>query len=151
MELLRSQTEIAVNELAVACMEAADIHESAAHACEEPALADKLNALARSRREICDLLAAYLTEHYGGPNWPEQERELIKKAAARVKSALSPEGIGSLLSDCLAEEERVREAACAAHRQEEISPSVRDRIAKVEEDAASQVRWLQDSLRGAQG
>lgn len=148
MNILRGETEIVINGLAVACLEAADIHESAAHACTEPAIQRKLEDLARSRRQASEMLAAFLAEQYGGPNWPEQERELLKKAATRIKSALSPDGTASLLSDSLAEEERVRDAASAAsHR--EVPGAVEARIAELRQDAEAQVRWMQSRVRAA--
>lgn len=148
MELLRSETEIAINNVAVACLEAADIHESAARACAEPAVGEKLQNLARSRRQASEMLAAFLAEDYGGPNWPEQERELLKKAAARVKSALSPDATVSLLSDCLTEEARVRDTAAAASHQQ-VPRSVQAEVADLRRDAEAQIRWLQSCIPGA--
>jgi hypothetical protein len=150
MNILRGETEIAINGLAVACLEAADIHESAAHACAEPTLQRKLEDLARSRRRASEMLAAFLAEQYGGPNWPEQERELLKKAATRIKSALSPDGTASLLSDCLTEEARVRDAAAAASHHE-VPAAVEARIAELRRDAEAQISWLEGHMPGEQG
>ena len=145
MNILRDETEIAINGLAVACLEAADIHESAAAACAEPVIERKLKDLAQVRRQASEALAAFLAERYGGPNWPEQERELLKKAATRVKSAFSPDATASLLSDCLAEEERVRDAASAASHQK-VPSAVEARIAELRQDAEAQIRWLQSCI-----
>lgn len=143
---VRSDAEIAVNGFAVACLEAAEIHEAAAASCEEPAIAVELRSLGASRRRASEAVGAYLAARYEGPNWPDQEKEWLKRATTRVKSALSGDATASLFADCLTEEECVRDAAEAALHVES-SPSLRACIAEVQQDAEEHIRWL-EAMRG---
>ena len=143
---VRSEAEIAINDLAVACLEAAEVHDAAARGCDDAALEAGLAALAESRRRMSQVVGSYLAERYEGPNWPDQEKELLKRAATRVKSALRPDATASLLADGMAEEERVRDAAAVALRFE-LSQALRTRISGLQQDAEAQIRWLRGMAR----
>ena len=146
-EFLRGEPEIAVNALAVACREAADVHETASSQCEDTTIAAQLDRLAQSRREAETDLADLLAQRYDGPNWPEPERELVRKAVTWAKAALSPDATKALLSDCRAAEARVRDAATEAGAQP-LPPALRTRVLHVLYDSEAQVAALAQGESG---
>jgi len=111
-------------------------------------LKDTLARLARSRIEAAERIGDYLVLHGEGPNKPTEEKELIKKAVTRAKSAL---GTGdSVLHDCRAEEARVRGAADAALAHE-MERDLRLRLEALRTDADAHIRTLDDFLGAPRG
>lgn len=147
-EILRGDIEIAINDLAVACREAAAAYQAAAEQDGDPAITHQLRNLALTRDRSSASLADYLVEHFDGPNWPAEERELIAQAALRLKSALGADEPASLLADCRAAEVRVRDAASAALDQP-LSDAVHGDIAALAEDAGARIDWLDGYVESA--
>ena len=137
MEIFRSDLDVALDKVNVACRQAADVHGTAAHALEDRALATDLQKLAEARRRAAEDIADVLRARSDGPNRPPEELELFKKAAAWAKSVVSEHGI-AVLENCRAEEERVAEAAAEALR-EDVEPTLGRRLESLRDDARRRI------------
>lgn len=135
MEILRSDLEVALDNVNIACRQAADVYETAAHTLRDTALADHLSALARERAETAAELSRILLERSDGANRPPEEIELLKKAVTWAKAMLSEQGI-AVLESCRTEEEHVARAASDALTIEMDAP-LRRRLEALRDDA----RW----------
>lgn len=140
--ILLSDLEIALNDVVAACIQACNIHTTAAEACEDADLARTLEALAKSRRETAERIGEYLAAHGEGPNKPTEERELIRMVMTRAKSALSGDHVAALLEDCITEEEKVREMADAALAQG-LDTELRAQLRELRTDADRRIGSLE--------
>lgn len=141
MGLLRDDSLVALNDLLIACREAADCHRTAAKASHDPDLAQELTALARDRDAMAEVLREAIVAQDDIPGAPNQEKELIEAALTRVKSVLSEDETVQLLDDCQAKEERVTETAESALGQNPDSVP-RQKLAALRDDAASRMADL---------
>ncbi len=141
MSLLRSDSLVALNDLLVACREAASCHRTAADTCPDPDIAKDLAALAQDREDMAENLAETLIAMDDIPNAPNEEKELIEATLTRVKSLLGESEILQLLEDCRTKEQRVAEAADVAVAQK-LDKSLQRKIASLRDDATSRMADL---------
>jgi Domain of unknown function (DUF2383) len=109
--LLRTELQVALNDVIVACQEGADGHETAADVIPDDELAARLRAFARERREAAERLGEHLRALGDLPTVPDSDLEALRDLISRFKSALSPEEWRSLLDDRIQAEQHV--VACA--------------------------------------
>jgi hypothetical protein len=108
MGVLLSELQIALNDVVVACLEAADGHEAAAGMLEEDdRLAGRLRDLARARREAADELGEVIRALGDLPPAPDADLEAARELASLVKAALSPDQRQTLLEERAAAEARL--------------------------------------------
>lgn len=112
--MLRSEQQVALNDVIVAAHEAADGHETAADVIPDAELAARLRTFARERREAADRLGVHLRELGDLPTLPDSDLETLRDLLSRFKSVLSPEEWQSLLEDRVQAERHVVERARAA-------------------------------------
>lgn len=141
MDLIRDDKLVALNDLIVACREAAAFHATAADLAPESGLARDLAALSETRRSQAEELAAAVVEKDDIPNAPSGEKELLDAALARLKSAVSEDETEPLLDDCQAKEDRVAELASALLGHD-LEPGLRDRVAALHGEATSRLAEL---------
>ena len=111
MSILRSDDQIALNDLIVACREAANGHRTAAELLSDDALAQQLEEIARDREAMAERLAEIVIEADDVPDAPSAEKELLGSAAMRLKSVINEDEIRTVLDDCKQKEQKVVEAA----------------------------------------
>ena len=147
MSILRSDEQIALNELIVACREAANGHRTAADLVSQEALVQQLREVARDREAMAEKLAELVLEEDDIPDAPSAEKELLESAVARLKLVISDDEVLQALEDCKLKERKVVEAAEAllatgpedALRQdvEALKADASQRLAHVEQDYRS--------------
>ena len=141
MSILRSDEQIALNELIVACREAANGHRTAAELLSQDALAQQLEELAQDRETMADKLAELVLEGDDIPDAPSAEKELLESAVARLKSVISDDEARQALEDCKLKERKVFEAAEALLA---IGPegALRDDVEALKSDASARLDRL---------
>jgi hypothetical protein len=113
MGVLLSELQIALNDVVVACLEAADGHEAAAGMLEEEdRLAGRLRDLAQARRQAADELGDAIRRLGDLPPAPDADLEAARELASLVKAALSPDQRQTLMQERAAAEARLE--ACIA-------------------------------------
>ena len=112
MAVLLSELQTALNDVVVACLEAADGHEAAAGMLEDDHLARMLRDLARSRRKAADELGDVIRELGELPPAPDTDLETVRELASLVKAALSPDERQTLIQERAAAEAHLE--ACIA-------------------------------------
>lgn len=142
MKILRDETLVALNDLTVACREAAHRHGSAAEMSDDPALRDRLAALARRREEAADRFAEAMIARDDIPGAPSEELELLEAAATKLRSVLGSDETREALRDCLKKEQRLAEAAAAALRHD-LDPRLRETVGALHADTAAEIALLQ--------
>ncbi|MGH6942590.1 MAG: DUF2383 domain-containing protein [Geminicoccaceae bacterium] len=142
--MLRSELQIALNDLEVACQQAADGHESAAGTVVDEELAATLRAFAAQHREAGEILGDRLRDLGDLPSTPDTDLETIKDILSRVKAALSPDERQSLLEDRVAAEAKLEHCADLALEQPELSEESRAVLNAIRDQA----RVAQTRLRG---
>ncbi len=146
MSLLRSEYLVALNDLIVACRDAAACHLRAARLIEDRALADELTALGKDREAIAEQLAAAMLTKDDIPNAPDSEKVLLDAVATRLKSALSRDDTLQLLHDSEVREDAVTEAARALLRRDD-EDGLHEKVSALRDDATSRLsRLKQDYL-----
>lgn len=143
--MLRSELQVALNDVIVACHEAADGHETAADVIPDTELAARLGALARERREAADQLGEHLRALDDLPKVPDSDLEALRDLLSRFKSALAPEEWESLLDDRVQAEQQVAgyvRAALALEQRDEARAVLR-RIEAAAIDACEYLTKLQ--------
>jgi uncharacterized protein (TIGR02284 family) len=109
--MLRSELQIALNDVQVALQEAADGHEWAADFVPDPQLGDLLRELALERRSLAEALGEQLKALGDLPRAPDTDLETVRDLVSRIKAAFSPDERQALLDDRAAAEARLE--ACA--------------------------------------
>lgn len=146
MRYLRDEDLIAINELIVACREAADRHGTVADLVQDRHLAAELSALGRDRAAVADELAEAVIAKDDIPNAPSEEKVLLEAAATRLKAAISRDDTLKLLEDCKAKEDRVAEIS-ATSLSNEVEESLRQMISSLRADASSRLDALMRAYR----
>jgi len=112
MAVLLSELQTALNEVVVACLEAAEGHEAAAGMLADDRLAGVLRELARARREAASELGDVIRQLGDLPPAPDPDLEVARELASRVKAALSPDERQTLMPERAAAEAHLE--ACIA-------------------------------------
>jgi uncharacterized protein (TIGR02284 family) len=135
--MLRNELQIALNDLIVACLEAADGHEAAAEILGDDPLAEALRDLAGARRELAGQLGERLRTLGDLPREPDADLETVRELAARVMAALSADHRQVLLDERSAAEAHLATCADAALAHAELSDETRALGQQVSDDAAA--------------
>lgn len=138
MNVLREPHLVALNELIIACRNAANRHRLTADATAGQPMAADLARLAEDRERAADRCAETVLNHDDIPSAPAPEKAQIETAITWAKAGLSGEPVTTYLADCLAEEDRVREAAKNALAQE-LNGDLRQEIERLRDDTSTRV------------
>jgi len=141
MSILRSESIVALNDVIIACREAATQHWTSAEIADNRELEDALRQLSRDRGAAFEDLAREVVDSGDVPNAPAHEKELLSSAVTHVKAALSEDEVARLLDDSDAKEARVVETVRAALGHVEDA-SLRARLRDLENDAGSRIGEL---------
>jgi uncharacterized protein (TIGR02284 family) len=133
--MLRNELQTAINDVVVACEEAADGHEHAAEFLEqqdgEPVRL--LRALAEQRRAAATEIGDQLRELGDLPKAPDTEAETVHDLIARIKAALSADERQAVLED-RAQAEAVIEQAVSAALRMAVPDRCRELLAQLQEE-----------------
>lgn len=149
MSILRSDDQIALNDLIIACREAANGHRTAAELLSEDALAQRLEEIARDRDAMAERLAEIVIKADDVPDAPSAEKELLGSAAMRLKAVISEDEIRAVLDDCRLKERKVVESADALLAADP-EDAVRHSVEELKSDAASRLDRLASDYRASQ-
>ena len=133
--MLRSELQSALNDVVVACDEAADGHEHAAAFLEaqDGEAVRLLRALAEQRRAAATELGDQLRALGDLPKAPDTEFETIHDLIARVKAALSADERQAVLEDRAQAEATIEQAVSAALRMP-LPDRCRELLAQLQEE-----------------
>lgn len=133
--MLRSELQIALNDVEVACQEAADGHEWAADFVPDPQLADFLRETAGQRRALADALAEQLVGLGDLPREPDSDLETVRDLVARIKAAFSPDERSALLEDRAAAETHLEACTRTALGRDDLPDETRALLQQILESA----------------
>jgi uncharacterized protein (TIGR02284 family) len=123
--MLRSELQIALNDVEVALQEAADGHEWAADFVSDPQLADLLRELALERRSLAEALGEQLKALGDLPRAPDTDLETVRDLVSRIKAAFSPDERQALLQDRAVAEANLESRTEAALARDDLSEDTR--------------------------
>jgi uncharacterized protein (TIGR02284 family) len=138
--MLRDDLQTALNDVVVACLEAADGYEAAAGLLDEAALAARFRELADRRRAAAEELAQDLRALGDLPRTPDSDFEAVEIAVSHLKAWLAEDPERSVLDERLAAEVRIADAVAEALAQPDLP-----------EDARQRLEHLRDEVAAAQG
>lgn len=141
MSILRSDFLVSLNDLIVACREAAIQHWTAADICGDKGLEQEFRRLSQDRNAAFEELASKVTDLGDVPNAPAHEKELLSSVATRVKAALSEDEMSRLFDDCQAKEAQIIESADAV-LQFADDESLQARVRELRDDADQRINEL---------
>lgn len=132
--MLRDDRQTALNDVVVACAEAADGHAHAAQLVEAHELARVLEALAEQRSAAADELGEHLRGLGDLPKAPDSDLEAIRELAERVSAALSADEQTRLVEERERAEAAVEETVAAA-LDYGLPTATRDVLVRLREEA----------------
>jgi uncharacterized protein (TIGR02284 family) len=136
MTVLLSELQATLNDILVACLEAADGHESAAGMLvEDDRLAGMLRDLAQRRREAADEFGKLVRETGALPPAPDADLEVARDLASRVKAALSSDGRQTLMQERAAAESHLEACIAQALARADLPESARERLLQLSTSA----------------
>ena len=133
--MLRSELQIALNDVEVALQEAADGHEWAADSAPDPQLADLLRELAGERRALAEALGEQLKALGDLPRAPDTDLETVRDLVSRIKAAFSPDERQALLDDRAAAEAHLEACARTVLARDDLSDETRALLQEILERA----------------
>ena len=133
--MLRTELQIALNDVAVALQEAADGHEWAADFVPDPQLADLLRELAGERRSLAAALGEQLKALGDLPRAPDTDLETVRDLVSRIKAAFSPDERQALLEDRAAAEANLESRVETALARDDLPDDARALLREVLERA----------------
>lgn len=133
--MLRSELQIALNDVEVALQEAADGHEWAADFVADPEFADLLRQLAGERRGLAEALGEQLKALGDLPRTPDTDLETVRDLVSRIKAAFSPDESQALLDDRASAEAHLEACARTALTRDDLSDETRALLQKILEAA----------------
>lgn len=129
--MLLTEQQIALNDLVVACLEAADGHDAAADILGADPLVDMLRGLAAARRGSAAQLGEQLRALGDLPREPDSDLETFRELAARLKAALAADQRRVLLDERMVAEAHLADTAEVALAQAELSPETRALVQQI--------------------
>lgn len=97
--MLRDERQAALNDVIVACKEAADGYDDAATLIGDPTLAARFSDYGRQRREAAAELEDHIRRLGDLPRTPDADSETIERLVTHLKAALSSDERAALLRE----------------------------------------------------
>lgn len=152
--MLRSDWEVALDEVIVACEEAAEGHaEGARHPSAESEIGAFLTELARQRRQQAAVLEERLRALGKLPRTPDRDSETIRHLIERVREAVSRDGARVLLDERARDEARLLERVEAALARDDLPAGTAELLRPLRDAAAAARQRLENwqTDRGGEG
>lgn len=105
---LLSDTEVALNELLVACRESVDHYQDAIKLVEQAEVANSFRDIANHRKLFFNRLATTIRELGDLPSAPDPDKETSEMLIHHLGAALSPDYSEKVLSQRIAAEEHIK-------------------------------------------
>ena len=105
---LLSDTEVALNELLVACRESVDHYQDAIKLVEQVDVANSFRDIAKRRKLFFTRLATAIRELGDLPSAPDPDKETSEMIMHHLGAALSPDYSKEVLSQRIAAEEHIK-------------------------------------------
>ena len=106
---LLSDTEVALNELLVACRESADHYQDAIKLVEQPEIATTFQSVANQRKLFCNRLEEAIRELGDLPSVPDPDKEVGEMIIHHLGAALSVDYTNDVLTQRITAEEHIME------------------------------------------
>jgi hypothetical protein len=148
MALLLSELQTALNDVVVACLEAADGHAAAAGMLAQDPAAELLAGLAEARRLAAARLGEIVRALGHLPPAPDADLEAARELATRVKTALAPDQRQTLLAERAAAEEHVQSCVAQALSQPDLPDAAAPLLQELRADSAEAGERLAGAAAG---
>lgn len=136
--MLRSDWEVALDEVIVACEEAAEGHEEGArHPSAAGGIGAFLAELARQRRQQAALLEERLRALGKLPRTPDRDSETVRHLIERVREAISSDSTRVLLDERARDEARLLERIEAALARDDLPAGTVEILRPLREEATA--------------
>lgn len=122
MNLLRTDQQVAFNDLLIACRKSADHYRDAMDIIDSPAAKAALQPIAQERTEFVERLDRAVRALEDLPSGPDPDKESLEKIYHRLRAALSGNDEREVLEQRLAAEQQLSELVDAAR---EADPDAR--------------------------
>lgn len=106
---LLSDTEVALNELLVACRESIDHYQDATKLVEKSEIATGFHTIANQRKLLCKRLAETIRDLGDLPSVPDPDKEAGAMIIHHLGAALSPDYTNQILTQRITAEEHIME------------------------------------------
>lgn len=112
--MLMEDRQIAVNDIVVACLEAADHYRDDAGRFEESALCELFERIAVQHQEIAETLREQVRRLGALPREPDTEREQAQQLASRLKASFSLDEYRTVVDERIEAEQHIESLIDAA-------------------------------------
>jgi len=106
---LLSDTEVALNEILVACRESVDHYEDAIKLVENPSITERFQKIATQRKMFFKRLSAAIRELGDLPSVPDPDKETGEMILHHLGAALTPDYTSELLAQRIEREQQLLE------------------------------------------
>lgn len=142
MDILRNDYLVALNDLVLACRNAANSHSNCAMIAGDTTLGKALSSLCQERTRVSDELAEVVIAENDVPMAPSGEKDVIEKAVLQAKAVLGDSPTEDALKECRAREEEIV-AAARKLLEFELDGSLRARVKALSLDATERLTELE--------
>lgn len=108
MTILRTDQQVAINELLIVIKDTADHFHDAAEFLDDPSVTRTLETIAGERETLASRYEKAVRNLGDLPAGPDIDRETLERLAHRVGAAVSPDHVGEVISQRLAAENYLR-------------------------------------------
>lgn len=143
--MLRTDQELALDDVTEASKYAADQFEKLAEMSRKSALCEVIKDLEETHRRHVSKLEELVRRMGNLPSAPDPDREAFSRLRMRVRAALSEDRDGVLAECCREIEKRVVDSVREA-QENNLSDEVRTLLANIGEDCVRMCRRLEDNL-----
>ncbi len=144
--MIRSESQVALDEVQQACRHAARLYEEDADIIDAAPLAALFRELAQQRERMADRLERQLRRLGELPSALDEDRETLSRVKDRLQARLSVDECRTLLDNRLQTEDKLQQLVDHASTQQLPAPA----LAQLE-DARRQIQLAQRRLRSAMG
>lgn len=108
MSLMRSDRQVALNDLHLAMQESADLYEYTAGFLQEPAAAELCKALAGDRARLAKLLEQAIRAEGELPSEPDPDKEAAEQLQQRLETLFAEDQVSGVISHRLEAERALK-------------------------------------------
>src|SRR5690606_33663912 len=117
MSLLRTEKQVAFNNLLVAVVETMDDYEDFADVIDDPQIAEKFRTFMQERKTLAAQLETVIRQLDDLPSPPDADKEDLGKLVHRIRAALFENEIPRALNELIDDEQQMLELAQSCRHQ----------------------------------
>jgi uncharacterized protein (TIGR02284 family) len=144
--MLRTDQELALDDVTEASKYAVDQFEKLAEMPQEPTLCDLIKDFGNAHRRHVSRLEETVRRMGNLPSAPDPDREAFSRLATRVKAALAEDRDRVVAESCSEIETRIIDAVHQA-RKKDLLDDIRSLLADIGEDCGKMLQRLEDYLQ----